>query len=196
MLSPAALRLVLTATWAAWIWLELVAVLGPTVLDQVRGRGRPQDARSAGLLLVCAAAALVAAVRLARIPFGALPGSPVALMAGGIVVVWLGLALQVWAIQHLGGLFRSVVVVPRDHRLVTTGPYRRLRHPSYTGALLAAAGFGVALGRWTSLIVLVAGFGAALAYRGVVEERALCREFGPAFEEYRSRSWRLIPPVY
>jgi protein-S-isoprenylcysteine O-methyltransferase Ste14 len=190
------LRPVLTVTWAAWIWIELVVVLGPTLVDQVRGRGRRHDGASALVLVVCVAAALGAAIRLQRLPAGALPGPPEGWLAGGLVLMWLGLALRVWAIRHLGGLFRAVVVIQRDHRLVTTGPYGRVRHPSYTGALLTAAGFGIALGHWTSLLVVLLGWGAGLAYRIRVEEGALHRAFGADYDDYRSRTWRLIPHVF
>jgi protein-S-isoprenylcysteine O-methyltransferase len=191
-----ALRLLLTVTWAAWIWFELVAVLGPTVLDRLRGQGRPRDAGSMVVLLACAGAGFVAASRLARLDVGTLPGPPAALLATGLTVMWIGLALRVWSIQHLGRLFRAVVVIQPDHRLVTTGPYRYLRHPSYTGALLAAVGFGVALGHWTSLLALLVGWGAGIAYRVRVEEAALRDAFGPAYEDYSARTRRLVPLLY
>ncbi|HXM53964.1 MAG TPA: isoprenylcysteine carboxylmethyltransferase family protein, partial [Candidatus Dormibacteraeota bacterium] len=190
------LRLLLTVTWAAWIWLELVAVFLPTVLDRLRGRGRPRDAGSVAVLLLCIAAGFVAATRLARLDFGALPGPPAVLLGGGLVVMWAGLALRAWSIQHLGGLFRAVVVIQPDHRLVTDGPYRHLRHPSYSGALLAALGFGIALGHWTSLLALLAGWAVGIAYRIRVEEAAMGEAFGAAYTEYAARTRRLIPLVY
>ncbi|HSR23211.1 MAG TPA: isoprenylcysteine carboxylmethyltransferase family protein [Candidatus Eisenbacteria bacterium] len=190
------LRALLTITWAAWIWLELVAVLAPTVMDRLRGRARARDAGSVVLLLACVGAGFVAAVRLARLDPGTLPGPPGALLAAGLALMWAGLALRAWSIQHLGGLFRAVVVIQPDHRLVTTGPYRYLRHPSYSGALLAALGFGLALGHWTSLLALLASWGAGLAYRIRVEEAALRATFGPAYDEYCARTRRLVPLLY
>lgn len=190
------LRLLLTATWAAWIWLELVAVAGPTVLDHLRGRGRRQDGGSIALLLGCVAVAFVLAVRIARLPVGALPGPPAAQLACGLAVMWAGLALRTWSILSLGGQFRAIVVIQRDHRLVTTGPYRYVRHPSYTGALVAALGFGIALGHWTSVLVLVVGWAIGVAYRIRVEEAALSEAFGPEYEAYRSRTRRLVPWLY
>jgi protein-S-isoprenylcysteine O-methyltransferase len=88
------------------------------------------------------------------------------------------------------------VVIQLDHRLVTTGPYRHLRHPSYTGALVAALGFGLALGHWTSALVLVLGWSAGIAYRIRVEETALRDTFGASYDEYASRTRRLIPLLY
>jgi protein-S-isoprenylcysteine O-methyltransferase Ste14 len=190
------LRVLLMVTWAAWIWMELVAVAAPTVIDHLRGRGRPQDGGSIALLLACVGVAFVVAVRIARLPVGALPGPAEAQLACGLVIMWAGLALRAWAIHHLGGLFRAVVVIQRDHRLVTTGPYRYLRHPSYTGALVAALGFGVALGHWTSMLVLVVGWMAGIAYRIRVEEAALRGAFGRDYDEYSARTRRLIPKLY
>ena len=190
------LRFLLTVTWAAWIWLEVVAVAGPTVLDSIRGRGQPQDRGSLALLLACVGVAFVAAVRIAHLPVGALPGPAEAQLAFGLAVMWAGLALRVWSIHHLGGLFSAVVVIRRDHRLVTNGPYRFLRHPSYTGALVAALGFGVALGHWTSVLILLVGWSIGIAYRIRVEEAVLRGAFGPAYDEYSARTPRLIPRLY
>jgi protein-S-isoprenylcysteine O-methyltransferase Ste14 len=190
------LRFLLMVTWAAWIWLELVAVAAPTILDHLRGRGERQDGGSIAVLLTCVGVAFVAAVRIARLPFGALPGPPEAQLACGLVVMWAGLALRAWSIHHLGGLFRAVVMIQPDHRLVTTGPYRYLRHPSYTGALVAALGFGIALGHWTSAAILVGGWGIGIAYRIRVEETVLRGVFGAAYEEYSARTRRLVPRLF
>ena len=110
--------------------------------------------------------------------------------------MWAGMALRAWSIHHLGGLFRAVVVIQPDHHLVTTGPYRLLRHPSYTGALVAAVGFGLALGHWTSLLVLVVGWTAGIAYRIRVEEAALRDALGEDYDAYCARTRRLIPLLY
>jgi protein-S-isoprenylcysteine O-methyltransferase len=190
------LGMLLGFTLAGWIWLELIAVAGPTLLDQLRGTGSRQDGGSFVLLVVGAGAGFWAALRLARVPWGVLPGPAPAALGIGLALMWSGLGLRVWAIHHLGGLFRAVVVIQRDHRLVTTGPYRVLRHPSYTGALVAALGFGIALGHWASAVALVAGWGIGVAYRMHVEEAALRAAFGSGYDEYAARTWRLVPLVY
>jgi protein-S-isoprenylcysteine O-methyltransferase len=187
------LRLLLTVTWAAWIWLELVAVLLPTVIDRVRGRGQARDAGSIAVLLGSVAVGFVLATRLARLDDGALPGPPQALLGIGLVVMWAGLGLRTWSILHMRGQFSAMVVLKPNHRLVTTGPYRYLRHPSYSGALLAALGFGVALGHWTSIVVLVATWAIGLAYRIRVEEAAMRDAFGAEYEAYSARTPRLVP---
>src|SRR5215469_928336 len=141
----AVLRFLLTVTWATWIWLELMAVAGPVVLDRVRGRGQRQEGRSAALLLASAGAAFVIAVRIARLPVGALPGPPEVALAGGLAVMWGGLAVRAWSFHQVGGLFRWAVPAHQGNGLAAGGQYRFLRHPAAAGALVAASGFGVAL---------------------------------------------------
>src|SRR5258708_34758932 len=84
------LRLLLMATWAAWIWFELMVVLAPTLVDRLRGRGHAGDAASAGVLVVCVSAGFLAAVRLGRSPFGALPVPAAVARAAGRAPVLLG----------------------------------------------------------------------------------------------------------
>ena len=86
------------------------------------------------------------------VPAAHIPGSGWPLLLGGLVLMWGGIALRVWAVRTLGPLFCTVVVIQDDHRLITTGPYRLLRHPSYAGSLLTLAGLGLALGSWLSLL--------------------------------------------
>jgi protein-S-isoprenylcysteine O-methyltransferase len=126
----------------------------------------------------------------------ALPGPgwwPVAL---GLAVFALGLALRAWAVHELGRFFKFTVVVQADHRVVDTGPYRLIRHPSYTGLLMAELGLGIALGTWLSvpacLLPPLIGFGIRIRS----EERVLARELGDPYLAYMTRTRRLIPGVW
>lgn len=114
----------------------------------------------------------------------------------GMALLWVGLALRVWSIVTLGALFHRRVVIRRDHRVVRDGPYRLLRHPSYTGAILTGIGVGILLGSWISLAVLVVLPVAGYLYRVRVEEEALRRELGAPYADYARGTWRLIPFVW
>ena len=70
-------------------------------------------------------------------------------------MTWLGLAIRVWAVVALGAAFRTTVEVDDEQPVVSTGPYRWVRHPSYTGLLLIVIGFGLASGRWYALVLSV-----------------------------------------
>jgi protein-S-isoprenylcysteine O-methyltransferase Ste14 len=115
---------------------------------------------------------------------------------GGAVVMWLGLAVRVWAVVTLGRAFRTTVEVDPGQAVVTRGPYRWVRHPSYLGLLLIVAGFGVAAGSWTALAVCVVVPLPALVYRIRVEEAELTRVLGEPYRAYRSRTARLIPGLW
>jgi protein-S-isoprenylcysteine O-methyltransferase Ste14 len=128
----------------------------------------------------------------------------VARMRGaGDIVGWAGLALLVagvcirWrAIYTLGKFFTGTVLIREDHRLLRTGIYKHVRHPAYTGALLAHLGLGLSFSNWFSLGFGVVPYALAAAYRIRVEERALREAFGDEYESYASDTKRLIPGVF
>jgi protein-S-isoprenylcysteine O-methyltransferase Ste14 len=74
--------------------------------------------------------------------------APDAFAAAGVVVIWVGLALRVWAVLTLGRSFSTFIQVDADQAVVTRGPYRWVRHPSYTGLLLIALGIRPGVGHW------------------------------------------------
>jgi protein-S-isoprenylcysteine O-methyltransferase Ste14 len=115
--------------------------------------------------------------------------------AGALVMV-SGLALRAWAVKTLGEHFRLDVTVEEGQPLVSRGPYRYLRHPSYTGTLITLGGWGLGLG---SLLSIDAAVGIALPSflrRIAVEETALRRGMGEPYERYRRRTKRLVPGVW
>ncbi|HLH70173.1 MAG TPA: isoprenylcysteine carboxylmethyltransferase family protein [Candidatus Dormibacteraeota bacterium] len=122
-----------------------------------------------------------------------------ALTAGREAVVMIGLSLMVggmalrwYAVHLLGTSFTCSVVTRPDQPLVQTGPYRWIRHPSYTGGLMTITGMLVALANPVSLATLLLPLG-GYAYRIRVEEDALLRELGETYRAYMRRTWRLIP---
>jgi protein-S-isoprenylcysteine O-methyltransferase Ste14 len=129
-------------------------------------------------------------------PGVALPGPgwwPVAL---GFVVLALGLALRAWAAHELGRFFRFTVVVQADHRVVDTGPYRLVRHPSYTGLLMIELGLGIELGTWLSIAACLLPPLIAFAIRLRHEEKILISELGQPYRVYMARTHRLVPGVW
>lgn len=112
-----------------------------------------------------------------------------ALLAGG-------LALRLWAIRVLARWFTVDVTIQDDHRLIRHGPYRYLRHPSYTGALLAFYGLAVGLGNVLSLLAIVLPVTWAFLRRIRVEEATLTQAFPREYPDYAAHSWRLLPFVW
>ena len=104
--------------------------------------------------------------------------------------------LRWYSIIHLGRFFTVDVAIAADHQLVDTGPYRFVRHPSYTGALFAFIGFGFVMRNWASLLLITVPIFAAFLYRINVEERALLGALGERYRVYSQKTKRLIPFVY
>jgi len=88
------------------------------------------------------------------------------------------------------------VAIAADHRLIDTGPYRYLRHPSYTGALLAFLGLGLCMGNWASMLVMIVPIFLVFLRRMNVEEAALLKGLGEPYREYMLRTKRLVPGLY
>jgi protein-S-isoprenylcysteine O-methyltransferase Ste14 len=88
------------------------------------------------------------------------------------------------------------VAIAADHRVVEAGPYRLLRHPSYTGALLAFLGLGICLDNWASLALLTLPTSVVFLWRMRIEEDALLETFGERYRDYMRRTRRLIPFIY
>jgi len=113
----------------------------------------------------------------------------------GIVLMVLGIVLRQWSMAVLGSFFSGTVGVQEGQRVVETGPYRLVRHPSYTGVLLIFTGLGLALQSWGAVLLIVLTFGLAFGYRMYVEERVLVAELGEEYVRYTKRTKRLIPYI-
>jgi protein-S-isoprenylcysteine O-methyltransferase Ste14 len=109
----------------------------------------------------------------------------------GIAMFSLGLALSVWARIHMGRDWGMPMSVKTESVLVTSGPYRRVRHPIYSGILLAGLGTALAVS-WVWLFAVVWG-GAYFLYSAVIEERNLLVQFPTTYPEYRRTTKMLIP---
>ncbi|MFL5515882.1 MAG: methyltransferase family protein [Gemmatimonadales bacterium] len=115
-------------------------------------------------------------------------------LALGVALLAAGLGFSVWARRHLGRNWSSQVVVKQDHALIRSGPYRRLRHPIYTGILLAFLGTAVTIGEWRGLLAFLLAM-AAFAVKGRAEEQRMEGIF-PEYQQYRRETAALIPFVY
>ncbi|MEO8003248.1 MAG: isoprenylcysteine carboxylmethyltransferase family protein [Arenimonas sp.] len=114
----------------------------------------------------------------------------------GVLLFFSGLLLRWFSIIYLGRFFTVNVAIAKDHRVIDSGPYRYIRHPSYTGALMAFLGFGICLSNIASILVILIPVTAAFLYRIRIEEAALGNALGNAYLEYSKRSKRLIPFIY
>jgi protein-S-isoprenylcysteine O-methyltransferase Ste14 len=168
------------------------------LLQAVRGRGRAERANMRAEAIF--RAMFVAGILL--FPIGR-AFAPHAVIGGGVwtfvlgaVIAWLGLLLRWWSFVSLGAYFTVVVKTSADQPVIERGPYRVLRHPSYTGLLLAFAGIGVMLGNWVSTVGSVGLLLVAVIYRVRIEESALSAALGDRYREFAATRARLIPHVW
>ncbi|MEV4053833.1 isoprenylcysteine carboxylmethyltransferase family protein [Amycolatopsis sp. NPDC049688] len=111
-------------------------------------------------------------------------------------IVWLGLLLRWWSFVSLGKLFTVTVRTNEQQLVVDRGPYRALRHPSYTGLLLIFSGGGLIAGNWVSAAGALAVLLVALIYRLRIEERALEEALGDHYLRFAENRARLVPFVW
>jgi protein-S-isoprenylcysteine O-methyltransferase Ste14 len=113
----------------------------------------------------------------------------------GFALTILGLGFSVYARFWLGGNWSGTVTLKDDHELIRGGPYNRVRHPIYTGILLAVLGSAIATGEWRGLFAL-ALITAAFLRKITVEERVLTEQFGDAYRRFQAEVPALIPGIY
>jgi protein-S-isoprenylcysteine O-methyltransferase Ste14 len=158
--------------------------------------GTKQDRSTLGVLWVVIMVSITAGVFVAgRWPAAALPNGRMFAYAGVTLFV-AGLLLRWWAIITLGRFFTVDVTIEKDHELVERGPFRLVRHPSYTGVLLAFVGFALTLRNWAALLIILVPIFAAFIRRMNVEEEALSKALGSRYTDYMRRTKRLVPFVY
>ena len=151
------------------------------------------DRGSIHALWILITLAITSAVATSSVPVGRMGMSPASIRAVAAAFLIVGLAVRWWAVITLGKFFTVDVATHRDHMLVDTGPFRLVRHPSYTGLLAAFFGFALSFGSWISLALMMTPILVAFAYRMRVEEAALRHALGPAYDAYCARTKRLIP---
>ena len=179
-----------TISYAAWIAMEIWISLR----DRRKRAGVRQDGGSLGVIVVAYVLALAAAGFIAGTqPWARIRPFQFQLYLAGVILMWAGMALRIWAVLVLGRFFRVTVTVQDEHRLVEDGPYKVLRHPAYSGGLLTMVGIGLAMGNWLSLLTMMLVLLPAYGYRIRVEERALKGRFGEGYERYAASRWRLVP---
>ena len=179
--------------------LLLIVTMGWGAMELAKASSTREGATSVGgggrrvavfPVMAAATAMLYLAPRIA--PAAAIrPGA--AVFAVGLVILVAGLVLRGWSIMTLGNYFTGRVMVSADQPVITAGPYRVLRHPSYTGFLLACAGVGLAAANWVALAVMVGLPLAAFFWRIHAEETALLAALGDRCRAYAAQHKRLVP---
>ena len=176
------------------IWL-LSEIIGTAIIPRIRRGGSviERKDRFSGLYIFATIfLALILSFYFAGAHIAMLPGWVFSL---GILLIILGIILRQLSMAILGRYFSGVVGVQKDQKVIEKGPYKYVRHPSYTGALMIFIGLGLALQSLAAVLTLIVLFIIAYGFRIHVEEKALISELGEPYIDYKKRTKRLIPYV-
>jgi protein-S-isoprenylcysteine O-methyltransferase Ste14 len=183
--------IILAVVWISWFLLWIIWAIGNK--RPSRNESFLQySAHMAPLLLGCLL--LVSPT----VPFNILCGSFLpAVLRGpvqpfGVIMTVAGFLLTIWSRLVLGSNWSGEVAIQSDHHLIERGPYAFVRHPIYTGLLLAMLGTGIAWGEWRGLVAPLLAFG-SFWWKSGKEETWLSEHFGGSYHGYMSRTWALIP---
>lgn len=176
---------------AGWVILEAWQYL-----RRRRNAARAATSVDRGSLLIvvlCAITAFaIAILAAAEVPAALVPGGLITFSIG-LLIMCSGVFLRWWSVKTLGRHVTCTIVTSPDQPVITTGPYRFVRHPSYLGLILALTGIGIMQENWLSIAALVLVPLTGIIYRIHVEENALSTALGDAYTSYASRRKRLIP---
>ncbi len=183
-------RLIVVVTVAIWVLLELRQSIG-------RRREAVEASWTSEVLfrIIGAVGALMAGV-LAGLAPSATIRPPTLAVRIGLCLFWGGISLRLWSFRTLGRYFTFTVQTSGDQPVITGGPYRAIRHPSYAGLPLVIVAVGLFVGNWWSLVCLTVATTGALVFRIHVEERALTENLGANYRAYAATHKRLVPFVW
>jgi protein-S-isoprenylcysteine O-methyltransferase Ste14 len=188
--TPPVVRALLIATAVVWFVLEVHQAA------TTRSEGVQHDRGSRMVIRVAVIAGVVGSTEAAHaVPSAAISTSG-ALAWIGLALLVGGVGLRFWSFHTLGRYFTFTVQTSGDQPVITSGPYRVIRHPGYAAVLIAVIGIGLLIGNWLSLVCLTVAVLFGLVYRIEVEERALLADLGDRYRTYAATHKRLIPFIW
>jgi protein-S-isoprenylcysteine O-methyltransferase Ste14 len=139
-----------------------------------------------GYLLIFAGAAGVGFLE-TRVVSRTMPGAIL-----GVVLTWLGIGLAIWARYHLAEYWSARVTIKEGHQLIRTGPYTHLRHPIYSGLILATLGSAIVIDEWRCVLGFCLVLG-GYCFKARKEEAMLGQQFGVSFDQHKEHTGFLLP---
>ena len=176
--------------YSLW-WLS--ELIGALLIPVLRRRGTTQVRRDQGSATVIVSSIFIAIFIAFGFGYTGTGQLPDWVFYPGIFLMLLGIVIRQYAIAVLGRFFSLTVRVAEDHKVVDRGPYKLVRHPSYTGVLVTFLGLGLAVQSWAAILTLLIVFTVAYGYRMRVEEKTLISQLGEDYLNYMKRTKRLIP---
>lgn len=182
--------------WAIYVW---ALIPEWKIMQSGRAGADRADSKDSGSIKVMVRvmlAALLIAFPLAFVDVWDFPkNQQVPLFVAGVAMMVLGSVLRRYCWRTLGEYFTGDVRARPNQRVISSGPYRLVRHPSYTAGMMMFIGIGLALGSWLSLMLLTVATIATYSYRVAIEERVLLDTIGEPYGSYMKGRKRFIPFV-
>jgi protein-S-isoprenylcysteine O-methyltransferase Ste14 len=182
--------------WAIYIWAFLPEF---KIVQRGMKGASAADSRDSGSLRVLLGGtwiALLLAFPLAFVRSFSFPRrAQLPLFVLGLLLIIIGSLLRRYCWRTLGEFFTGDVRAQTDQPVISSGPYRWVRHPSYTAGMMMFIGIGLALGSWVSAILLTAVTISTYAYRVTIEERLLLQTLGEPYAAFMKTRKRFIPHV-
>jgi len=175
-------------------WYAFLLYFGISTFRVKRTR-TPEDAASRlpHVVLMISAAVLMFTNGLRIGPLGArFIAQSIWVQSAGILLTTLGATVALWARYSLGQYWSSKIVVKENHQLIRSGPYAYVRHPIYTGMLLAGVGTAMFIGEWRGILAVLLAATAEVR-KAKKEESLMMTEFGDQYQEYRKHTGFLTP---
>ena len=179
----------------SWIW-ALSEIVGSYIIPRLRQKGEVKTRSDRGSRLVIWLGIFIAILLSDYFATRGIAPIPEPFFYVGLFLMMTGILFRQYSIWVLGRFFSTKVRIVSDHRIVKEGPYKYLRHPSYTGMLMILLGLGLASRTWLGTIIILALFSLVIGYRINVEEKTLRVEFGQEYVEYAKKTKRLVPILF
>ena len=186
-----------TILWASfyWAWVVLEVVIAAATRTK-RSDGKVGDRGSQLILWMAVVVSVTACEWMRRSVPANMFGGPAWLKTASVVALVAALAIRWTAVFTLGRSFSANVAIRRSQKMMRSGLYRMVRHPSYLGLLMVFVAIGIHSRNWMGLVVAIVPTTAALIYRIQVEETVLREAFGEEYAQYSRVTKRLVPGVY
>jgi protein-S-isoprenylcysteine O-methyltransferase len=174
---------------ASWITSELLLL----IIARTAKNSVDRDEGSIVLLTATIYTCIAFGITLGFFRIGHIHGFGASIPWIGLNLIVVGIVIRWISILTLRKYFTTKVVIQSDHRLIRSGIYKYLRHPSYSGSIVSFLGLGLVFVNWLSIMIMVVPITIAFLRRIKIEERALESAFGEEYNIYRKSTWRLFP---
>jgi protein-S-isoprenylcysteine O-methyltransferase Ste14 len=176
-------------------WIVVIWVMIPEIRIYRNATKSPkssQDASTIRIINIGGQLASLVSYAVSFLPWFIMPWPVISLVAGTCLILAAGILRQI-CFRTLGKYFAAAVIVSKDQPIIEKGPYRWVRHPSYTAGFLLNFGLGIALGSWLSVVILFVATCLVCSLRIKAEQKAFLETIGEPYCDYMSRTKRLIP---